>query len=103
MENYSDYHMYVLEKYAVDCIDVVKLLGDYYDKDLHPSLQQRLENHVCECKYCEELDRSYRLVVDVARTLRQEERQMTSTVKVRLRQALNKRLGINLNVEEAED
>jgi hypothetical protein len=99
MENYSDYHMYVLEKYSVDCIDVVKLLGDYYDQDLHPSLQQRLENHVCECKYCQELDRSYRLVVEVARTLRQAEKPMSSTVKVRLRQALNQRLGLKLRVE----
>lgn len=98
MKNYTDYQMYVLEKYSVDCIDLVKLLGDYYEGDISESLKSKLKCHVDECVYCSELEDSYRLVVEIAKSLSEKEKPMSRGVKLRLRKALNQKLGINLNV-----
>lgn len=99
MKNYTEYQMYVLEKYNVDCIDLVKLLGDYHEGDLSDSLNLKLKEHVDECVYCQDLEDSYRLVVEIAKSLKSKEKPMSSGVKVRLRQALNQKLGINLRTE----
>ena len=94
MGKFTDYQLMVFEKEQIDCGDVTALLGDYQDRELPPSLRARIASHISRCPQCFEAERSYRMVVELARELK--EPPMPEGVKGRLRQALNRRLGLHL-------
>ena len=98
MANFSDYQLRVLEKEHIDCIDVVELLGDYHDGELPESLRGRLHAHIEACPHCQALRDGYDLTIKLAKQLKEE--RMPSGVQNRLREALNRRLGINLALSE---
>ena len=98
MENFTDYQMEVLEKGQIDCIDVVRLMGDYHDRDLPETLRGRLHAHIKNCSICSEMYSGYSFVCELARELKPEP--MSESARDRLRAGLNKRLGLNLPCSE---
>lgn len=84
----------VLEKRTLDCTDVVSLLCDYVDGDLHPSLVDRVEGHLDRCGYCRSILESYKRTVCLAQEL--PERPVSVEAQNRLRVNLNARLGLKL-------
>jgi anti-sigma factor RsiW len=98
MNKFTEYQIMVLEKERVGCEDVLALLGDYQDNDLPPSLRGRIESHIRQCSQCFEVVRGYRQVVELARELKDPP--VPAGVTQRLKQELNKRLGLNLRVAE---
>jgi hypothetical protein len=90
----TDFQLRILEKDTLACEDVVALLGDYTDEDLSCSLRGRLDAHMRECAHCREFSDSYKFTVQLASEL--EDKPIPTDVQNRLRQALNKRLGIDL-------
>lgn len=97
--NISEYQMLVLEKGQIDCIDVVKLMGDLREQELPHTLEGRLRTHISECPHCQKFEASYNQVVNLANELGQDRKPIPNDVKQRLRQALNQRLGIRLSVD----
>ena len=95
MTMFTEFQLMVFEKSDIECTDVVALLGDYQDDELPQALRQRIDDHIEECDYCREMESSYRLVVDLASELPEEE--MPVDVQNRFRSNLNKRLGLNLS------
>jgi len=94
MKTFTDYQMQVLEKSDIDCIDVTRLMGDYHDQDLPETLRGRVHAHIKNCEICAEMYSGYNFVVELASELKDEP--MPKEVKNRLREALNRRLGLNL-------
>ena len=94
MADFTDLQLMVLEKEHVECRDVMVLLGDYADGELSATLTGRLEEHIAECDYCQEVTAGYQLTIDLARELR--DKPIPADVQNRLRHNLNKRLGLNL-------
>ena len=84
----------VLKKRTLDCTDVVSLLCDYVDGDLHHSLAHRVEGHLERCEYCRSILESYQRTVCLAQEL--PEHPVSSESQNRLRMNLNKRLGLKL-------
>ena len=97
MKNFTEYQLEVLEKGEIDCIDVVKLMGDYHDNDLPESLRGRLHAHIKNCSICSEMYSGYSFVCELARELRPEP--MPVDARKRLRASLNSRLGLELPTE----
>lgn len=91
----SEMQLRVFEKAEIECKDTVRLLGDIVDGDLPECLLTRVKAHIDGCEECQEQERSYREVIMLARQLREVE--LPNGVQGRLRDALNKRLGINLS------
>jgi hypothetical protein len=94
MKNFTEYQLQVLEQGEVDCIDVVKLMGDYHDEELPESLRGRLHAHIKKCSICSEMYSGYSFVVELAKELQDEP--MPRSAKSRLRESLNERLGLEL-------
>ena len=94
MENFTEYQMQVLEKGEVDCIDVVKLMGDYHDNELPETLRGRLHAHIKNCSICSDMYSGYSFVCELAKELKDEP--MPVSAKSRLRASLNERLGLDL-------
>ena len=94
MTRLSDLELRILEKQTIDCDDVTALLGDYVENELSPSLRDRVHMHIRSCSECEQGEHGYREVIALAKEL--PEKPVTEDVQKRLREALNKRLGINL-------
>ena len=94
MNKLSDSQIRILEKQELDCTDVMELVGDLADGELSSSLKIRVHSHIVACQYCQDMEESYRLTIELARTLRDQP--IPSGVQKRLRQALNDRLGLNL-------
>lgn len=92
----TDLQLRVLEKEHIDCADVTALLGDLTDNDVPPTLKGRLNQHVSDCSECQETADSYKWVVELAGELK--EREVPSDVKRRLRERLNKTLGLSLPI-----
>lgn len=88
------------ENKTLICKDIVDLLGDYVDDELNPPLRESVENHISECPECREFEKSYRFVIEAASLLRPPEVEMPVDARNRLREALNKRLGISLPMVE---
>ena len=86
--------MRVLEKSKISCRDIVKLMGDYADRELPPTLRARLDSHICECAACAKFKHTYQLTVQLASEL--EDKPVPQDMQNRLRKALNRRLGISL-------
>ena len=93
----NELHLEILEKSAIECADVDKLLGDLVDGDLIPTLEGRIREHISACTKCSESERGYRWVVESAKELKVKP--LPEQVSQRLRVALNKRLGLSLAVD----
>ena len=98
MNRFTEEQLRIFEKSEIECRDVVKLLGDYEDQELPEALKLRVEEHLENCPACAEFEHTYRLTIDLAKELKNPP--MPAGVKMRLRQALNKRLGLQLSIEE---
>lgn len=93
---YTKQQIMVLEKQMITCKDVVSLFGQYTDGELPPTLKARVDEHLHECTECQEFGRDYLLGIKLAREL--SDRPVPDGVSSRLRDALNRRLGISLPV-----
>ncbi len=93
-KNYSDTQMRILEKSTIECDDVVAHLDEYVEDDMGATLKGRFDGHFWKCEHCDEVHRTYKLTMELASELR--ERKIPTEVQKRLREALNRRLGINL-------
>lgn len=98
MSQYSEHELYLLEKAQVNCADFSEILGEYVEDEVGPTLMKRLESHTRKCLYCRELKEDYLLTIELAGELR--ERPVPKDVRVRLREGLNARLGLNINLPE---
>jgi anti-sigma factor RsiW len=98
MNNTYDMHLRVLEKETLQCSDISKLLIDYFDQDLAPTLQARVDAHISCCEKCQEMKAGYEQIINLARELDSEP--LPSAVQNRLRQALNARLSLALSAVE---
>jgi hypothetical protein len=88
----TDPQMRLLEKPTLTCRDVRSLFGDYVDSELTSTLSERVNDHVCECKKCQEFESSYRLVIQLAKEISPPEK-ISSRVEDRLLSTLRNRLG----------
>ena len=95
MKKFTEEQLMIFEKEQINCEDVAELLGDYQDHELPPSLRGRIDLHLRQCPQCFEMERSYRMVVELARELKET---MPAGVSQRLKEALNRRLGLHLRV-----
>lgn len=95
-QQFTEEQMRVLEKAQIECSDVENFIDDYAENELPRSLSLRIAGHIHECGNCEEVEDSYRMVKDLARSLRDQP--LPDGVQARLREALNKRLGIQLSL-----
>jgi anti-sigma factor RsiW len=96
MTTLNDFQLLVLEKETITCSDVTELLGDYTDKELTPTLRARVDAHIHECEFCQEMERSYRMTVELAQELGNQP--LPQGVRTRLRKALNQKLGLELSI-----
>ena len=55
------------------CGSVVKLLADYLERQLPPSLREELERHLERCPRCVSQLRTYESTVSLLRSLREDE------------------------------
>ena len=94
MESPSEMHIEILERPIITCSDLEEMLGDYVEGDLLPTLHARLVTHIEDCEVCQKLESDYRLIIQLAFTLR--DRPVPQDVKARLRNSLSQKLGINL-------
>jgi anti-sigma factor RsiW len=58
---------------ARKCGGVVRLLADYLERQLPPSLREELEQHLQRCPRCVSQLRSYESTVSLLRSLREDE------------------------------
>ena len=95
MTQLNDFQLLVLEKETIDCSDVTELLGDYTDRELPPTLRARIDSHIHQCEHCQDMEKSYRLTVELAGELNMD-KPLPLGVHNRLRKALNEKLGLSL-------
>ena len=93
----NDFQIEVLEKPVISCSDVTALLSDYVDDDILPSLKARIANHVEGCDLCKDEEQGLREVISLASELC-DTPPLPAGVSTRLRQALNRRLGLSLPI-----
>ena len=55
------------------CGSVVKLLADYLERQLPPSLREELERHMAGCPRCVAQLRTYESTVSLLRSLREDD------------------------------
>ena len=79
-----------------ECKDVIARLGEYSDGELSAGERTSMDDHFDECPECAAFLASYTHVIASAAELREPEQPIDVGVQNRLREALNKRLGINL-------
>ncbi len=96
MNKFSDFQLLVLEKDHIACQDVEALLGEYFEGDLGSSLTARLSAHIRACRCCKQLENEYCLTIELAREIGAEEQLAPMGVHVRLRQALNRELNLEM-------
>ena len=100
MKKIADPHLRILEKNCIECDDVTKILDDYVEDGLPPSLRRRVMLHIHSCQECQELEQGYRDVILLAREIGREEPQISRDVQNRLRSELGRRLGIQMTLLE---
>ena len=81
---------------TMKCEEVVELFGDYVDGDLCEPVKERVEKHIASCSKCQDFEKSYRFVIELAASLRPRSVEMPVEAKNRLRAALNEKLGLSL-------
>jgi hypothetical protein len=96
MQQLSELELRVLEQPKVSCQDIEEVFGDYVDGELTSTLMRRVDEHIAACEECQEFRDTYLLTIKLARQLKP--RPMSEDVKMRLRQALNERLGLQLEL-----
>lgn len=84
----------ILEKQAIDCKDVDRLMSDYLDCELLLTTHNRISKHIDCCERCKENEEDMKLVINLAQTLQRVT--MPSGVRSRLRERLNASLGLTL-------
>ena len=94
MIEFNDDQLLIFEKERIECADVLSLLGDLHDDELPEVLKERVEHHIAECEYCRTVRDEYELTISIAHQLQQTE--IPLDVHNRLRESLNRRLGLNL-------
>lgn len=94
MNGYTEKQVYLLEKDGLNCSDIIRILGDYQDRELPQTLRGKVSDHITECEKCRELEAGYRLVVELAGEL--EDQPVPQDVRRRVRERLNKTLGLSL-------
>lgn len=93
-KTFSELELQILEKERIECDDVAVLLGDYADRELSCSIRARVDSHIEQCDFCKEMRASYQFTIDLAHEL--ADKPVSSDVQNRLREALNRRLSLNL-------
>ena len=93
----AEHNSSLFDDVELTCRDFIRLLGDYYDDELPLELRERFEAHRQCCAKCREFEAGYNFTIELARELRQQS--IPPAAHNRLRQALNRRLGINLPLE----
>jgi anti-sigma factor RsiW len=96
MVKFTEKQLLVLEKSEIACEDVEMLFGDYVDNELPQSLRDRLDAHIAECEECQQFEEDYRLVLELAKEIGEEQEPAPPAVHNRLRESLNARLGLSL-------
>ena len=91
---YSERQLRVLEKESIECADVAALLDDLTEHEVSCTLRARLEAHLRVCPACRELAETYKMTIDLASEL--ADQPVPRAVQNRLREALNKKLGLSL-------
>lgn len=97
MRPYSRYELFVLEKPMVKCADFEKLLGEYVDGEVPPTLHARLHSHASVCPVCNSSLESYNFVIASARMLGNQP--LPEGAQQRLRARLNERLGLSMPLD----
>ena len=95
MARLSEIELRILEKQTIDCEDITAILGDFVDNELSPSLRDRVHSHIRTCPECQEGEMRYREVIALAKELPEDP--MPSEVSRRLKEALNRKLGLNIS------
>jgi anti-sigma factor RsiW len=85
--------MHLFEKSALQCHEVIGLLGDYIDDELSVAIRQMIDSHIAECSYCAEMLRTYSQTVSLARDL--PEKKISNSHKSRLFSKITEKLGIH--------
>lgn len=93
----TDIQLRILEKGQIECADVTRLLGDYVDSDLTPTLRARIHTHIESCEQCQVELKAYRQVIELALELR-DSTPISNDVKRRLQDRLNEKLGLSLSL-----
>jgi anti-sigma factor RsiW len=57
-----------------ECAEIVSMLSEYLDRDLPPDTCAAIDAHVRTCRRCENAAASLRLMVDLCRAFRAEDR-----------------------------
>ena len=94
----TDSQLRILEKPEIECDDFIELLGEYVDGELTPTLHLRLADHAEGCEICEAFESSYRMVIDLAREIGNDNTPLPAGVRERLYTRLNAELGTSLEV-----
>lgn len=96
MRRFNEIQLEILEKPTIDCDDVDAVLDDIVAEELPPTLRARIDAHRVNCAECAERERAYREVIALAKNL--PEGRLSGGARGRLRQALNRELGLHLSV-----
>jgi anti-sigma factor RsiW len=56
-----------------ECLNVVRLLADFLERQLPPDVHDRLERHLARCPECVAQLRTYESTVSLLRTIREDE------------------------------
>jgi len=83
------------QKSAVSCSEVSSLLGDFVENELPETLRRKLQAHFTCCSSCREFKASYIATIRISRSLSPV--QMPKDARIRLRESLNRRLGLQLS------
>ncbi len=91
---YKERHLRVFEKGEICCKDIRRHYGELLEKDLPPSLETRLNDHIKGCQECKEFSQTYLMTIDLAKQLGHVP--MPAGVQDRLLKALESKLGLQL-------
>ncbi len=87
----------ILETITSPCGLAEDILNDYVDCELDLSSRDRVEEHLCACKYCKETVNELLFLKASTGLLSNTKIDLDLGIKNRLRNALTKELGINLS------
>ena len=88
----SDNQIAILESAQITCEDVEATLGDLVEGEMIPTLQARVVAHIHKCETCQQMEREYRKVVELAAEMKDPP--IPAGVRTRLHDALSRRTGV---------